>query len=79
MFKLLVSLMFLSVESYILNNPINIYKKNYENNVIKVYEPKNNDRKNMTALVFYSGANALIPSDVYSDFINTLNNYNCLY
>ena len=76
MFKLLLSLAFLSVDSYILNNPINIYKKIYENNVIKVYEPKNNDRKNMTALVFYSGANALIPSDVYSDFINTLNNYN---
>lgn len=76
MFKLLVSLMLLSVNSYILNNPINIYKKNYKNNVIKVYEPKNNQRKNMTALVFYSGANAIIPSDVYSDFINTLNNYN---
>lgn len=30
----------------------------------------------MNALVFYTGANALIPADIYSNFIKSLNNYN---
>ena len=30
----------------------------------------------MNALIFYTGANSLIPGDIYSNFIRTLNNYN---
>jgi len=59
-----------------LNTPLNIYKRIYNNEVIKVYEPKNMNKEDMNAIIFYSGANSLIPADIYSNFINTLNSYN---
>jgi hypothetical protein len=59
-----------------LNTPVNIYKKVYNQQVVKVYEPKNIDKKNMDAIIFYTGANSLIPADIYSSFIRALNNYN---
>ena len=65
-----------SVSSFILNNPINIYKRNYDNNIIKVYEPQNIKKEDLNCLVFYTGANSLIPADIYSNFIKVLNNYN---
>lgn len=71
---LLVNL--LCVSSLNLNTPLNIYKRVYNNEVIKVYEPKNMNKGDMDAIIFYSGANSLIPADIYSNFINTLNNYN---
>ena len=64
------------ISGFILKTPINIYKKNYQNEVIKVYEPELIDKKNMNAIVFYTGANSIIPADVYSNFIQSLNNYN---
>ena len=30
----------------------------------------------MNALIFFTGANSLIPGDIYSNFIQSLNNYN---
>jgi len=67
----------LSVKSFILNTPINIYKKTYnDDNYVKIYEPKNIAKKDLTSLIFYTGANSLIPGDIYSNFIRTLNNYN---
>ena len=59
-----------------LNTPVNIYKKVYNQQVVKVYEPNNIDKKNMDAIIFYTGANSLIPADIYSSFIRALNNYN---
>jgi len=59
-----------------LNTPVNIYKKVYNQQVVKVYEPNNIDKKNMDAIIFYTGANSLIPADIYSSFITALNNYN---
>ncbi len=64
------------VNAYVLNIPVNIYKRNYDSNIIKVYEPKILDKKDMNVLVFYTGANSLIPADIYSNFIRCLNNYN---
>ena len=64
------------VNSYVLNIPVNIYKRNYDSNIVKVYEPEILNKEDMTALVFYTGANSLIPADVYSNFIKALNNYN---
>ena len=64
------------VNSYVLNIPVNIYKRNYDSNIVKVYEPEILNKEDMTALVFYTGANSLIPADIYSNFIKALNNYN---
>jgi hypothetical protein len=64
------------VNSYVLNIPVNIYKRNYDSNIVKVYEPELIDKSSMNALVFYTGANSLIPADIYSNFIKALNNYN---
>ena len=62
--------------SFVLNSQINTYKRIYDNKVIKVYEPNFIDKSNMNALLFYSGANSLIPGDIYSNFIKALNYYN---
>ena len=64
------------VNSYILNTPVNVYKKSYDSKIVKVYEPELIDKSSMTALVFYTGANSYIPADIYSNFIKALNNYN---
>ena len=62
--------------AFMLNVPINIHKYEYNSQVIKVYEPKFLEKKDMNAIVFYTGANSLIPADIYSNFIRSLNNYN---
>lgn len=61
---------------FLLNVPVNVFKRNYENKIVKVYEPIDIEKKNMNALVFFTGANSLIPADIYSNFIKALNNYN---
>ena len=76
MFKKLLIITLLSmVQSYNILS-VNSYKKVYNNNIVKVFEPKNIIKKNMNSLVFFTGANSLIPADIYSNFINTLNQYN---
>ena len=76
MFKNLLIITLLSiVQSYNIL-AVNSYKKVYNNNIVKVFEPKNIIKKNMNCLVFFTGANSLIPADIYSNFINTLNQYN---
>ncbi len=64
------------INGFLYNTPVNIYKRNYNKEIIKVYEPKIQNRKDMDALIFYTGANSLIPADIYSNFIKALNNYN---
>jgi hypothetical protein len=64
------------VSCFIVNSPVNIYKTIINNQVIKTYEPSIINKENMNALIFYSGANSLIPADIYSNFIRCLNNYN---
>lgn len=61
--------------SYILTRNINIYKKNYNNKIIKVYEPKNIIKSNLKCLLFLTGANSFIPADIYSNFITSLVDY----
>ena len=63
------------INCFAINN-INVYKREYNNKVIKVYEPKNVEKKDMDALILFTGANSLIPADIYSNFINYLNVYN---
>ncbi len=61
---------------FLVNVPVNVFKRKYEDSIVKVYEPSDVERKSMNALIFYTGANALIPGDIYSNFIKALNNYN---
>lgn len=76
MFKMLLitSLLCITHSYNILS--VNSYKKIYNNNIVKVFEPKNILKKDMNSLVFFTGANSIIPADIYSNFINTLNQYN---
>ena len=64
------------VSCFIVNSPVNIYKTIINNEVIKTYEPTILNKENMNTLIFYTGANSLIPADIYSNFIRSLNNYN---
>jgi hypothetical protein len=64
------------VSCFIINSPVNIYKTIINDQVIKTYEPMILNKENMNALIFYTGANSLIPADIYSNFIRCLNNYN---
>ena len=54
-------------QGFLLNVPVNVFKRKYENQIVKVYEPIDIERKTMNALIFYTGANALIPGDIYSN------------
>ncbi len=76
--KYLICLTFLfsNVNSFLLNSNINLNKKIYNDKVIKNFEPNFLDKSEMNAIVFYTGANSLIPGDIYSNFINALNYYN---
>ena len=64
------------ISGFIVNSPTNVYKTNINNQIIKTYEPLILNKENMNALIFYTGANSLIPADIYSNFIQSLNNYN---
>ena len=64
------------ISRFLVNNPVNIYKTNINNQIIKTYEPLILNKENMNALIFFTGANSLIPGDIYSNFIKSLNNYN---
>jgi hypothetical protein len=72
----LVFLFFLNAYAFMTNVPVNTHKYEYNSQIIKVYEPKLLDKKDMNAIIFYTGANSLIPADIYSNFIRSLNNYN---
>ena len=69
-------LFILNAYAFMLNVPINTHKYIYNSQIIKVYEPKLLEKKDLNAIIFYTGANSLIPADIYSNFIRCLNNYN---
>ncbi len=73
----LFSLLCLPITGFVVKRPVNVIKKVYnDKSIVKIYEPKDLNKKESTALVFYTGANSLIPGDVYSNFIASLNNLN---
>ena len=66
----------LSVQSsYIFSYPANIYKKKYNDKIIKIYEPENIDKKELKSILFFTGANSFIPGDIYNNFISFLVDY----
>ena len=44
-------LLFLSLaNAFLLNNPVSVFKYEYNSKIVKVYEPENLDRKEMKAM-----------------------------
>lgn len=60
------------VEGFVVNTPIRNYKKYIDNNVVKVFEPYNIEKNQTSCILFYTGANSLIPGEIYTEFINKL-------
>ena len=73
--KILINLLFCVVNSFYCKYKNNSYKRIYDSNIIKVYEPELIDKKDLNALIFYI-SKFTYTGDIYSNFINTLNNYN---
>lgn len=72
-----IFLMFFELfNAFVLNKPVRSYKKYINNEVVKVFEPYNINNDNTTCILFYTGANSLIPGEIYTDFINKLVNKN---
>ena len=61
--------------SYIFSYPANIYKKKFNTKIIKIYEPENIQKNNLPCLLFFTGANSIIPGDIYNNFISSLVDY----
>ena len=74
-FTFLFHLLLTNTQSYIFSKPCNIYKKKYNDKIIKVFEPTNIDKKNLDSLLFFTGGNSLIPADIYTCFISSLVDY----
>lgn len=71
---ILLNLIIVNVNSL---NPLSVFKSNYQDTSIKVYKKVNSDNNNKN-IVFYTGGNSIIPSEIYSNFIKVLalSNYN---
>lgn len=55
-----------------INIPIKTYKKFIDDKVVKVFEPQNVIKNKTSCVIFYTGANSLIPGEIYTEFINNL-------
>lgn len=56
-------------------SPSNVFKSNFKDTKIKVYKPSLNSSKNkenLKNIVFYTGGNSIIPSEIYNNFLKTL-------
>lgn len=68
----------LSVNIFALN-PLNVFKSNFKDTSIKLYKPSFNNH-NLKNIVFYTGGNSIIPSEIYNNFLKTLaSNYYNVY
>jgi hypothetical protein len=52
--------------------PVKSFTKHISNTFVKAYQPYNIDNRNTHSVLFFTGGNALIPSEIYSDFLQTL-------
>lgn len=55
-----------------INVPVKTYKKFIDDKVVKVFEPQNLIKNQTSCVIFYTGANSLIPGEIYTEFINNL-------
>ena len=69
---ILLSLLFTNSFGF---SPSNIFKSNFKDTKIKLYRPTFNsgeDKENLKNIVFYTGGNSIIPSEIYNNFLKTL-------
>jgi len=68
----------LLIPLYAFAPPVSVrrYSRDINGKSIKVFEPKNINKKNTHSLLFFTGGNALITSEIYTDFLNKLANEN---
>ena len=71
---ILLNLIFVNVNTL---NYLKVFKSNFQDTSIKVYKKFNSENNNKN-IVFYTGGNSIIPSEIYSNFIKVLasSNYN---
>ena len=74
-----LSLFFLSltnlpfINCYLASNSIKRYTRKFDDNLlVKVYEPKNINKKTTHSILFFTGGNALITSEIYTNFLSKL-------
>lgn len=62
----------LFVNSYLTVPSIKRYTRDINGTPIKVYEPKNINKKETHSIIFFTGGNAIITSEVYTNFLSKL-------
>ena len=62
--------------AFITSTPIRRFTQEINGNSIKVFEPKNINPKNTHSLLFFTGGNALITSEIYTNFLYKLASQN---
>ncbi len=63
-----------SVNSYLSVPSVTRYTRDINGSPIKVYEPKNINKKETHSVIFFTGGNAIITSEVYTNFLSKLAN-----
>ena len=78
MIKLFICLIsLLGTYSYIPTLHVRKYTRKFSNlNDVTVFEPIKCDRKEMSCVIYFTGGNALMPADIYSDFLEKLSSRN---
>lgn len=69
---ILLSLLFTNSFGF---SPSNVFKSNFKDTKIKLYKPTFNsgeNKENLKNIVFYTGGNSIIPSEIYNNFLKTL-------
>lgn len=68
---------FLSIYSYIPTLHVRKYIRKFSNiNDITVFEPIKCNKKDISCVIYFTGGNALMPADIYSDFLEKLSSRN---
>lgn len=65
---------FFPTNSYLSVPSIKRYTRDINGTPIKVYEPKNINKKETHSIIFFTGGNAIITSEVYTNFLSKLAN-----
>ena len=69
MFYLVLSSLLMYGSAFYLS-PYRVVNKNFNNEIIKIYEPF--DTENRNNVLFFTGANSIIPGEVYNSFMSNL-------
>ena len=62
--------------SFLMPNPVRVYSKYVKDEKIKVFEPYNINKDKIDSVLFFTGGNSIIPSEIYSNFLSQLSSNN---